>query len=212
MSVFVSDSFSDSDGTLLENHTGETGASWTAHTNPANNKIVSNRLRGNGVTASVHYASGTPASADYEVEAEFYQASADEVMSILARLETGAVTYYGLQRRTAGGGDWRLVKSVAGTITSLGTYSDAMSNGDTRTAKITVTGDQIEAFIAGVSRIGPVTDTAITAAGRVGVRATGGSDSTGYHLNSLTATEADGGGGGPSAPIAAHHFRQMAAE
>jgi hypothetical protein len=49
-------------------------------------------------------------------------------------------------------------------------------------------GDQISFYVEGVLEIGPITDSAITAAGKVGVRSTNASAaSTGIHLDTLTA-------------------------
>lgn len=86
---FVDDTFTDTDGTLLTAHTGETGASWTelnvlGNTTPTvDADIVSTGDAAEAITGSptasdyVGYkASGTPASADYEVTARVSYAGA----------------------------------------------------------------------------------------------------------------------------------------
>ena len=57
MTTFAQDAFTDTDNTLLENHTGETGATWTKHglTGTGSAQITNaNRLQ-NGTANSVIY-------------------------------------------------------------------------------------------------------------------------------------------------------------
>src|SRR3546814_9399686 len=67
---FVSDSFTDTAGTALASHTGETGASWTQHPSFAAGMTITdaNRCRPSSSGSIIaYYASGVPAGADYEV-------------------------------------------------------------------------------------------------------------------------------------------------
>jgi hypothetical protein len=69
MAQFVNDTFTDTTGTALASHTGETGATWTLLAGSATTKLIeSNTLIAAGSRA-IYKASGTPASADYEVHA-----------------------------------------------------------------------------------------------------------------------------------------------
>jgi hypothetical protein len=102
MPLFTSDLFTDTPGVLLENHTGATGATWTK--NPAfstGSAVITNanRVRG-GATNGVYYASGTPAGADYDVEADFYVASVAGSAGLLGRQSASAATYYLLDYET----------------------------------------------------------------------------------------------------------------
>ena len=56
----------------------------------------------------------------------------------------------------AGAVNWSLNRRVHGSNTVLGTYAAAPVNGDV--CKLTCRGNQLEVFINGTSRIGPVTD------------------------------------------------------
>jgi hypothetical protein len=62
-----------------------------------------------------------------------------------------------------------LFKTVAGVNTSLGTFNEALINGDERTIKLQIRDATKKVFIDGVERISSA-DNAITAAGRAGVR------------------------------------------
>src|SRR5439155_27321637 len=65
----VTDTFTGSDGTLLQNHVGETGATWTKHSNyPANFTLASNRVY--SVQWAMYTASGVPATNEYDVSAD----------------------------------------------------------------------------------------------------------------------------------------------
>src|SRR5574343_513281 len=67
MAQFVNDTFTDTNGTALASHTGETGATWTLLAGSTTQKIVySNELICGG-GRGVYKASGTPGGADYEV-------------------------------------------------------------------------------------------------------------------------------------------------
>ncbi len=97
-SVFVNDTFTDAAGTPLQNHTGESGASWTLHpTTPGSLLITSaGRVRFNTSSAPpIYYASGIPATAEYDVEADVYNASdVDEYHGIMGRVSTSENTGY----------------------------------------------------------------------------------------------------------------------
>src|ERR1022692_1236936 len=76
---FVTDSFTDTAGTALTSHTGETGATWAKNGGFSGGSVIitdSNRIRSGVSGASVYYASGDPNLADYSVSADVYVASA----------------------------------------------------------------------------------------------------------------------------------------
>lgn len=169
MATFVNDTFTDTAGTALTSHTGEAGATWAAGS-PAPTGIVitaAGRVRNGTVTGYV-YASGAPASAEYDVQADFYVASELVDTSICGRLSTGAETGYRLMWSSTLPG-WELRKLVAGVTTSLGTYADTPTAGASRTAKLEIRDATKKAFIDGIERISS-TDNAITAAGNAGIR------------------------------------------
>ena len=186
--AFVSDTFTDSDGTSVTSHTGETGATWTNHPSYTNGaKIQNNRAHGNN-DYRVLYASGSPASADYDVEAVVRKVTGLNHAGVVGRCSTSTNTYYAAVWENAGPW-WRLYKLVSGTSTSLGTYSDNPAEGTDRTVKLQMRGTSIKVFVDGTERIS-VTDSAISDAGRAGIRLLYGTATTGYHVDSITATDA----------------------
>jgi hypothetical protein len=188
--TFMLDTFTDADGTNITSHTGETGATWTLITGyaPATpSKISSNRLY-TTTTNGGYQASGTPASADYYVEAVISYLSniAGDSCAICGRIDPAANTqYFARYGNTAGG--WQLFKVVAGTPTQLGsTVAAAFPTGD-KTLRLTMQGTTIKLSVDGVDQI-TVTDSAISGAGLAGVRMTTVQTSTtGAQVNSIKA-------------------------
>src|SRR5258708_40265540 len=94
--LFTTDTFTDTAGTLLENHTGETGAVWTRNpVLPTGSAAITadGRLRGNAA-ATIYFSSGVPASADYDVEADLGVASNANNAGLVGRQSAPAETYY----------------------------------------------------------------------------------------------------------------------
>lgn len=197
MATFLNDTFTDTNGVALGSHTGETGATWTKH--PASIYASSAAaVQTNRIFASVggtcFYASGIPASADYEVTGTINIVSAANVDAVVCgRMSTSADTMYQVQiRRNAGTWTGKLFKGVAGVYTQLGsTYTPATPTvGSDHTLKLGMVADQISGYYDGALVIGPVTDSAVTAAGRAGVLFSFAvTSSTGFHTGDITATD-----------------------
>lgn len=187
MAQFVNDTFTGVDGTNLESHTGETGATWTVHpSGVASAKIQTNRVQPNGAFRA-YYASGVPGSADYDVEAVIRKVTGVSNMGIVGRMSTSADTGY----LVLWGPSWTLFSLVAGVAVSLGTFTDVPANGTDRTVRLKMRGSDIRVLIDGVERIA-VTDASVTAAGRVGIRGGGaaGTSVAGYHVDSVKSQDA----------------------
>ena len=187
---FVSDTFTDTDGTNIVSHTGETGATWTLKSSGANPMVVrSNRVVSEDTVAGRrlwYTASGTPATANYDVDGTLYIASVTAGLEgwFLARAEVNAETGYVATRRSDG---WRIVKLVTGTYTSLGAWVNTPTVGATETVKLEIRENSQKLSIDGTLRIS-ATDSVITAIGKVGVGAVGiQSASTGFHVDSVSA-------------------------
>jgi len=184
--MFTTDTFTDTAGTLLESHTGETGAAWTR--NPSFSTAsaaitAAGRCRGNAVNA-VYYESGVPASADYDVEADLYVASNANLCGIIARQSTTAPTYYLLDYEASG--SFRLYTVVNGATLNTTSYAMALTVGQTYHLRLAVRGSQVACFVNS-QQIMSVTDANISAAGRAGVFfGAADTDSTGYQLDNFT--------------------------
>lgn len=195
--AFVNDTFTDAAGTLLVNHLGETGADWTLHPSYANDAVISNANRcrpGAGTTAA--YASGAPASAEYDVECDVeFLTDNNAANGPCGRMSTSADTHYHVRYSRNGlDAQWELYKFVDGAATLLGTFTDLLIAGMPRRVKLEIRDAAKKVYIDGVERISS-TDNAITDVGRAGLRLfRGDTNTTGIHLDNFTATDAAGGG------------------
>lgn len=152
-----------------------------------------------GNTSGAQYTWGTdlPPSADYWVEAKFTIESNNvlERIGICGRASNSARTFYYARIRTTGSNPdcfVELYKAVSGTFTQLGSGYTISNNGDpTYTIRLDMQGSTIRVLVDSVERIS-VTDSAITAAGRIGTYqsadATSPSDTAGTQIDDLTAS------------------------
>lgn len=188
-SDFVTDTFTGSDTTALEDHTGEVGATWTHHPAAAyaGNQcfIASNRIYKNNTSA--YYASGSPPSANYYVLGDFNVISVLSTnFGIALRMDTTADTMYLVRLNNDTSWDLRLIN--AGTASTLGTSGTNLpSIGNPVTVKLTANGTTLTVNAGGTDIIS-VTDATISAAGKAGVRGSGiDSPITGYHIDNFSA-------------------------
>ena len=188
-SYFVFDTFSDVDGRGITGHSGERGAKWAPQPGVTNggSTIHAGAVVNNGT--GVYQAFAEPPSADYTVTGKFLCRSGltGDSVAVAARMSTSENTLYWAGYSRANGG-FRLFKTVAGTPTQLGsTYTMAVNVGQEFTVALQVSGSTIKMFVDGVERVS-VTDSAIAAAGRVGMRnSIVQSPTTGCHLTELSA-------------------------
>jgi hypothetical protein len=191
--IFASDLFTDTAGVTLPSHSMTAGGPWVAHGSYNNNGVISsaNRARSGSATLTFgYYATTPPGSADYSVAADLVVVSANGSMGVAGRISTSADTMY-FTRYNSAASRWELFSLVAGAATSLGTFSQALTVGNTYNVKLSMVGTAISVLIDGVSRIS-VTNSAVTVAGRAGLRGTGGAsggtDATSYHLDNFVAS------------------------
>ncbi len=173
MGLFTNDTLTDSDGTLLHNHTGERGATWTKYPGYAsfNTTITGNLAHSNGSDSPTYYASGVPQSANYYLQVTVYLAStvADDAFFMYGRMDTAVSPnqdqyYYGAYSMITG--VWSINKGVSGTYTELGTYAETLVDTTSYFVALEMIGTAIKLYV-NVERIS-VTDSSITAAGRGG--------------------------------------------
>lgn len=191
---FVIATFTRATDVALSGYSPEVGGPFVdhPHANYAGSALIvdaaTDRLYGTATDAC--YATATPPSADYAVSADFHHVSTIAVnIAICARMDVTADTMY--LARFTDGTSWALRKIVAGTPATLGTSTNQIpSVGNFKRGTLVVEGDQISFYVEGTLEIGPITDTSISAAGKVGVRSVGvSSPSTGMHLDNLRADE-----------------------
>jgi hypothetical protein len=171
-STVVHDTFTAADNTLLQNRSGETGASWTKWSaSTADAEITNvNRVRKSTTNGfGQYYASGVPTSADYAVSAKVTVKSMIDTVGLVGRWDTTNAngTYYMAWYNNVST-YLELVKVVNGTTTQLGTSaSPTLADNDRLT--LSMIGSNISLYINNVSVVSAV-DSSITAAGRAGMR------------------------------------------
>jgi hypothetical protein len=172
---------------------------WTKHTSyGTGTAVISNANRARAGTAgavTLYYASGIPGVADYDAEAFMrYKTANTEFTGVCGRIDTAANTFY-IARWTSD--ELQLRKFVAGVDTSLGASAQSLTADQDFTLKLQMRGTSIKLFFNDVERIS-VTDSAIAAAGRAGLRWQGissASDIHGLHFDTFTAVDTVPGGG-----------------
>lgn len=189
--TFVSDTFTGVDGTVLSSHVGETGATWAFNdgwTDVA--RIQNNRLYG-GSGQGRYYSTGIPASSDYTVTADIYVASNSGYAGVLAHVLTEQNYSYAAHVWNYGGTVMVFLDyTPAGTLATHTIATPVVGSSHTLRLKIQNTG--LSAYWDDMTTpvIGPIYNTGLPSAGRAGVILGGGaSPTTGYHINSLTATD-----------------------
>lgn len=198
MAQFASDAFGGTEGTELSAYS----ASWTRHTSYTGNmEIASGLIRQTSSTTSAYHHSGTPASADYSVSADLFMKETNGGLSstgVIGRVDTAANTFY--MARYAGDAidGWQLYKAVGGTFTQLGsTSAQSLTDETAYNVKLEMVGTAIKLYkeLSSTATIS-ATDSAITAAGKSGIRSTGGafSDTTGIHIDNFSADDVASGG------------------
>ena len=190
MTAFVTDTFTDTNGTNITSHTGETGATWTKHasaTNTGHPQISSNQLITTETAVNeTYYASGTSVGADYTVSLDytFNNSENNEICGPGGRLSTSASTgYFFIYFKNVN--QARLYKYVSGTLTQIGSgVSFTPTNGATYKLTLGLSGNSITGklqrlsdsqflqsggtFSASEANCVSVTDSSITSAGRAG--------------------------------------------
>ena len=180
-SPYQYDSFTDTAGTNLRSHDGETQCDWqkpyTAG-NPADLKINSSgRLYysfqnedGFTTNGSEHFTSNyTPPTADYAIEATIYSASStSDTVEFYLRASL-PYTFYAAQF-SQGDSTWRVRKQIGGSSTSLGSWamSGGIPPGESCDLRFEASGSILKLYVDGVLVLS-MSDSSI-ASGFVGLR------------------------------------------
>lgn len=192
--IFAADTFTDTAGVLLQNHTPSGGGTWAKHGDSTCDIVITdaNRVRSGGTSGQLglYYHSGTPSAADYTVSADLRlvtDSNASQI-AVAARIDvtTGACYWFGLSTFSNG---WRLFYYDGTTHTQVGTtVAQGMTGGQDFAIDLTVTGTTLTCFLGGVAII-TQTDANLTAAGKAGIIALEpAANSTGVHLDNFEAT------------------------
>lgn len=193
MSIFIKDTFTDTDNTLLENHTGETGATWTKHTTTGTGSAQitnANRLQSGTANSVIYTASGTPASAVYTVEVIFRMLTdINDVGCVCGRIASTSVAN-GYISYAYGGIQYYLSRLDSGVETVLAQVDETYNTAQDYRLSLHLTDSQKRMSIDSIEKLTSA-DNTYTAAGLAGVlfNLAAGSDTTGTHLDNFVASE-----------------------
>lgn len=189
--MFLNDTFTDAAGTDLAAHTGELGATWTEHPSYTAGAVIvsdANRVRSNAAGDGCYLASGQPAGSSFDVEALVHIAS-DSHGGFVFCADDAANTMY-VVRRSSSLGRWILDRLQAGSASNLDFVAAGVTAGQSYLVRVEKRGSSIKVFIDDVEQMSAVDSTLPT--GQIGVRlATATTNTTGVHIDSLTATDVD---------------------
>lgn len=183
--TFLTDTFTDTDGTLIAAHTPDLGGAWSLYSG-SGATIQTNRVYCS-VTACIIQNAATPPSANYAIEVvvDFVAANSDNI-GIAGRITAGN-NYY-LFRFAKSVNQWQLAKIANNVTTNLDTtVSDTWTSGS-HTVRLEMSGSNLRAYIDG-SLVSSGSDSQFSTAGLAGYRwsTTAQTTTTGRHLTSLTA-------------------------
>ncbi len=103
-----------------------------------------------------YYYNISPATADYSVQCDVVPLTTS-FSGPAGRMALSSLTYYNVEYAT---GEWKLEAVVNGTITTIGTYTQAVTTGQTYTVALSMQGTTISVSVNGTQIIS-VTDTSI---------------------------------------------------
>lgn len=186
-SVQASDTFTDSNGVAIGSHTSDTGQSWTVYSGSAD--IQNNALR-NITAPTVLSLNFSPLAADYSVAATVKCLTMISAQStyLCARLQDGSNFYLAGHRWGTG---WVVSKMVGGSYTEMAiTGPTALTDGQNYDVEFRLSGTSLKLFVGG-SELISVTDSALSSAGKAGIRWSGNSSggSTGTHMDNFVVTD-----------------------
>jgi hypothetical protein len=166
--VYPQDLFSDSNGTLLENHTMNRGSGWTKliDVGSGNININSNTLRDAGDQSSageLYQTDDTMPSADYRVYVTMTTGDSSDDYNVLAGRIQDANNMYAVKFNNT---DSKLYKKVGGTWTQLGSTGAGIADGSV--VSLNLNGTSIAVLDDGVDTVS-VTDSSISGAGKAGI-------------------------------------------
>ena len=105
---FLTDTFTDTNGTNLQSHTGDTPHTWTKISGTNNAVIQSNALQGDGGASGtcLYRASIAAATPDYQVSASV-TTNTGTAQGVCGRMNSAGTDFY-LARYLQSAGEWQL--------------------------------------------------------------------------------------------------------
>jgi hypothetical protein len=167
MTVFVSDTFTASDGTYLEDHSPEVGDAWQSRLGNTAIEIWSNTATLRRLGKYAYYTNAaTPSSAEYDITANFLKyTSGGATFGFVGRFVDGSNYYlfYYIHGDTA----YYLKKRIEGVFSTLDTLVEEMPDG-TNVALLEIRNNSQRGKVGGVEKV-TAADSDLTDAGNVGM-------------------------------------------
>lgn len=187
--TFVEDTFTDADDTILDNHTGEVGATWETSGDIFINGDALNC--GNVFGNSIGRASGVPATAEYDIVITVTNPGESETLSagILARCTAGMATRYVLTYEEDSTLYTMSLYKVVDGVETLIDFVDDVAVEATTEIKFEVRNATKKGFVNGVEKLSS-NNNDIAAKGFAGVNVIESDATDGLHITSITATDA----------------------
>ncbi len=196
MGTYVSDTFTDTDGTDLSAHTPTVGTGWAELAGVIN--IESNKAACVAFSGGYYFSAPSPSGADYFVEADVVWDLSDTsaVGALLSRAVYVSSQLFGYALMwDAGAGNIRLVRVDFGVFGDIDASGFSWTSGDSHHLALAVAADSIQGFVDG-SLVVSATDSTYTVIGSAGVFANTAEDGSITFDNYLVSDTGGGGGGG----------------
>lgn len=170
-------------------------------------------MRGNATGEGDYLCNGTPAGADYDVQADIIPLTlvAGSYGGVAGRSDStlggGAGVYIGFYDNTAAVNKWVLQKGVGGTYTNIATSAATLTANTTYTILLQMRGTALTLSVNGTVTIS-TTDGAVTAVGKAGLLLNNNgtpSDTVDFHMDNFSATDAVAASSFPPLPAVWHN-------
>lgn len=183
MAIVAFDTFTDTPGTDLVNHTPDSGGAWEEHgVDNAGQAVISNenRARGNAAATVSLLHTVAPPTADYSVRGTMHVKSVAGACGLVARSQSDEQTAVTLGYN-AFAGVWVLAELVDGVIGESQFIPATLDEDTDYELELVVEGDTVAGYVDGELLASIKTE--VLDAGRAGLSFLGGSDSTGLHID-----------------------------
>lgn len=154
MSVINADTFTDTNGTLLDAHTPDVGGAWSFINGVGILHIQSNKAAYQGGTQWVG-ATVNSSFANAAISAEIDVPAGSSYAYAIVFRYVDSINYWVLNIERSGGGTPQMAayKIVAGSATALDTELLGAVSGTTVTAAVALNGDAITGYLNGVAQV-----------------------------------------------------------
>ncbi len=165
MTVFVSDTFTDSDSTELSAHTPDVGDAWVKRTGTNTYEISSNTLVASGSGLARYSNSAVPAGNEYDITVDWTYSAGAPSFGVVGRYVDENNFYYSYHGKS--NGTYHLYKIVSGVWTELDTLVEAYPGGANE-YKLEVRDATKKVYIASVEKL-TSGDNTLTSVGMAGI-------------------------------------------